>query len=92
MGFEIDGTLLNRLWTFDQEITNEINEFVEKWAKNNYVIGLQSGSRDSFYLYETKDVMKFINCALNIGLGLIKGVMIYPKSFLHERPCDTRGL
>ncbi len=78
MEFEIDGTVLNRLWTFDQEITNDINEFVEKWAKNNFVIGLQSGSTDSLYLYETKDVMKLINSALDIGLGLIKVNMISP--------------
>jgi hypothetical protein len=50
----------------NQEIKNEVNYYIEKWFKNNYVIGIQMRAADSGYLDESRDHLKFINCAIEI--------------------------
>jgi hypothetical protein len=39
---------------------------MDKWFKNNYVIGIQMRAADSGYLDESRDHLKFINCAIEI--------------------------
>jgi len=66
VAFEIGGNILNRIWKPNQDITNEVNYYMDKWFKNNYVIGIQMRAGDSRYIDEAKDHLKFINCALDI--------------------------
>jgi len=44
---------------------------MDKWFKNNYVIGIQMRATDSLFIDEAKDHLKFINCALEIEKGYI---------------------
>jgi hypothetical protein len=66
VAFEIGGNILNRIWRPNQDIKNEVNYYMDKRFKNNYVIGIQMRAGDSGYIDEAKDHLKFINCALDI--------------------------
>ncbi len=51
-------------------LRKQIDDYVNKYFKNNFVIGLQlrygDGNPNQIYLNKTEDTMKFINCALEI--------------------------
>jgi hypothetical protein len=55
-----------RIWKPNQDIKNEVNYYIDKWFKKNYVIGIQMRATDSLFIDESKDYLKFINCALEI--------------------------
>jgi len=66
----------------NQDITNEIiNEYTEKWFKNNYVIGIQMRATDSLFLDENIDHLKFINCALEIEKEFILNSKTFSVKF-----------
>jgi hypothetical protein len=66
VAFEVGGNILNKMWTPNEEIKSEIKFYVEKFFSKHFVIGLQMRAGDSNYLDETKDHLKFIDCALQI--------------------------
>lgn len=74
VGFEVGGNILNQAWILAWDIQREINLIYEREFKNTFVIGLQLrfGDRsfgvikDGFFLNETQDIQKFINCAQQI--------------------------
>jgi len=72
VGFEVGGNLLNRFWRPNEAILKQIHFFVDKYFKNNFVIGLQlrygDGNPNQIYLNEKNDTdtIKFIKCARDI--------------------------
>jgi hypothetical protein len=54
------------MWIPDKSFKSEADEMIQKWYKNNFVIGLQMRAGDSKFINETTDHLKFINCALEI--------------------------
>ena len=81
VAFEIGGNILNRIWRPNKDIQKEINGYMDKWFKTNYVIGLQMRASDSNYIDETIDYFKFINCALEIEREYILGTNQVNTSF-----------
>jgi hypothetical protein len=72
VGFEVGGNLLNRFWCPNEAILKQIDFFMDKYFKNNFVIGLQlrygDGNPNQIYLNEKNetDTIKFIKCARDI--------------------------
>jgi hypothetical protein len=66
VAFEIGGNILNRMWTPNDEIKNDLIAYENKWFRNNFVIGLQMRAADSEFIDESNDHFKFVKCAIQI--------------------------
>jgi hypothetical protein len=68
LGFLVGGALLNKFWIPNNDLNRKIQFYLNKYFKDNFVIGIQLryGDSDLLYLNEQIDTIKFINCALKI--------------------------
>ena len=69
VGFEVGGNLLNKIWKPNGDIQKEIDFYLKKEFKSNYVIGIQlryGREEDAIFLNDTADTAKFIECAFQI--------------------------
>lgn len=96
IGFEFAGTFLNHYWFPKKHMLEKVEEFVEKFLRDNYVIGMQFRFH---YLNETDDVDIFVKCAKKIekrnaaiiGNKKVKWFVVTDKPEFIDRFADKFG-